>query len=148
MWEALPTGVLVLALVIDVAIRMNTVIRISPSDIVIQASLSLQKLVPRKDVGGVALRGVYSYPGTRMYAILYDHNNRCLATLPEGVWDDGDLYRLQSAVHSPSQSIRYVTSAELSREFPGALSSARYAGWALALLVVALIFVGVPLQGK
>jgi len=147
-WEALPIGVVVLALVVDVAIRMNTVIRITPNDIAIQAPVILHKLVPRRDVGGLALRGVYSYPGAQIYGVLYDHNNRCLATLPEGVWDDSDLHRLQSAVYSPSQPIRYGTSAELGREFPGALTWARYAGWALAVLVVALILVGVALQGR
>lgn len=57
------------------------------------------------------------------------------------------MRRLQDVFGTTDRSIKYTTSEGLSQEFPGALVLSRYYGWALAVLVVVLIFVGVGLQG-
>jgi hypothetical protein len=143
-------GVLALALILfaviaDVTFRMSTVIRVSPTHVVIETMRLLRREVPRARVGGMALRGIPSWVGARLYAILYDQQQRCIATLPEGIWDENDLDRLLKVFGAKDQSIKYVTSGELAAEFPGALSVQRGLGWGLAVLVIALMFLGAAL---
>jgi hypothetical protein len=146
LFEALPLGVLLLAVAGDLLYRMNSVVRISPERVVVVRPLLPSKVAPRDHVRGLALRGVYSFPGSRLYAVVYDDNNRCIATLPEGLWDDRDLRHLQTMLGPKDHAIKYVTSNQLRTEFPGALTAARYAGWVLAVTIVILIFVGVSLR--
>ena len=147
-YELLPIGLLVLAVVADVAYRMGTVVRVTANYVSIEPPLIGHKVVPRQHVRGVALRGVFSYPGARVYAVIYDDHNRSIATLPEGIWDEDGLRRLQASLGVNDHAMRYVSAAELSREFPGALTISRYAGWVLAFVVTALTFVGVGLQNR
>jgi hypothetical protein len=145
-WELLPIGVFVAAIAADIAIRMSTVVRLTPSDLEVGPWWLPHKVVPRKSVRGVALRGVFSRLGTTLYAVIYDEQNRSVATLPEGIWDEGELKRLQVLLPSKDRATHYVSAADLSREFPGALTIVRYAGWVLAIVVIALVFVGVALE--
>jgi hypothetical protein len=131
----------VLVIAGDIVYRMSTVVRILPGHVVIEVMRVLRRDMPRASVGGVALRGVVSYIGTRLYAVMYDRHHRCITTLPEGIWDEGDLRRLQDELGAKEHSIKFVNSGELSTEFPGALSLERYLGWGLAVVVIALIFV-------
>jgi hypothetical protein len=147
-YELLPIGLLVLAVVADVAYRMGTVVQVTANYVSIEPPLIGHKVVPRQHVRGVALRGVFSYPGARVYAVIYDDHNRSIATLPEGIWDEDGLRRLQASLGVNDHAMRYVSAAELSREFPGALTISRYAGWVLAFVVTALTFVGVGLQNR
>lgn len=147
-YELLPIGLLVLAVVADVAYRMGTVVRVTANYVSIEPPLIGHKVVPRQHVRGVALRGVFSYPGASVYAVIYDDHNRSIATLPEGIWDEDGLRRLQASLGVNDHAMRYVSAAELSREFPGALTISRYAGWVLAFVVTALMFVGVGLQNR
>jgi hypothetical protein len=147
-YELLPIGVLVLAVVVDVGYRMGTVVRVTADHVSIEPPLMLHKVVARQHVRGVALRGVFSYAGASVYAVIYDDHNRSIATLPEGIWDEDGLRRLQVSLGEKDHATRYVSAAELSREFPGALTISRYAGWVLAFVVIALSFVGVALQGR
>jgi hypothetical protein len=147
-YELLPIGLLVLALVADVAFRMGTVVRVTANHVSIEPPLIGHKVVSRQHVRGVALRGVFSNLGARVYAVIYDDHNRSIATLPEEIWDEDALRRLQASLGVDNHAMRYVTASELSREFPGALTISRYAGWVLAFVVTALIFVGVGLQNR
>src|ERR1700694_1342275 len=115
-WELLPIGVLVVAVAADIAYRMSTVVRLTPSHLEVGPPFVLRKVVPRSAIRGVALRGVFSRLGTRVYAVIYDEQDRCIATLPEGIWDEGELRRLQTLLGSTDRSIRYVSAADLSRE--------------------------------
>ncbi len=138
---SLALGLIVFVVVADIGYRMSTVIRVTPVRVVIEAMRFLRRDVPRANVAGVALRGIPSYTGAKLYAVIFDDHHRSVATLPEGIWDE-DLRRLQAALGAKNDSIKYATSGELAAEFPGALSVERYLGWGLALVVIALIFVG------
>jgi hypothetical protein len=147
-FELVPAAALVLAVAADLAYRMNTVVRVTAEDLAIEPPLVMRKVVQRQRVGGVALRGVFSYVGSTMYAVIYDDHGRSIATLPQGIWDEEDLRRLQAALGTKDRAIRYVSAAELGTEFPGALTVVRYAGWALAAAVVVLIFVGASIEHR
>ena len=147
-YELLPIGVLVLAVVADIGYRMGTIVRVTADQVFIERPLIRHKVVARPRVRGVALRGVFSYPGARVYAVIYDDRDRSIVTLPEGIWDDDDLRQLQASLGAKDHAIRYVSAAELSREFPGVLTFSRYAGWVLAVVVIALVFIGVALQSR
>ena len=139
---SLALGLIVFVVVVDIGYRMSTVIRVTPVRVVIEAMRFLRRDVPRANVAGVALRGIPSYTGAKLYAVIFDDHHRSVATLPEGIWDEDDLRRLQAALGAKNDSIQYATSGELAAAFPGALSVERYLGWGLALVVIALIFVG------
>ena len=147
-YELLPIGVFVLAVLGDVAYRMGTVVRVTADHVSIEPPLIPHKVVPRQHVRGVAVRDVFSYGRSTVYAIIYDDHNRSIATLPEGIWDEDGLRRLQVSLGAKDHATQYVSASELSREFPGALTTSRYAGWVLAFVVIALSFVGVALQGR
>jgi len=140
--------VLVLAIAGDVVYRVSTVVRITPEHLEIRTLPILRKVVPRSAIRGVALRGVLSYTGARRYAVIFGEGNRNIATLPEGIWDEDDLRRLQSLLGPTDHSIRYVSSAELSKEFPGTQIIAPYGGWLIAIIVVALIFISAALERR
>ncbi len=147
-WDLLPISVLVLAIAGDVVYRVSTVVRITPEHLEIRTLPILRKVVPRSAIRGVALRGVLSYTGARRYAVIFGEGNRNIATLPEGIWDEDDLRRLQSLLGPTDHSIRYVSSAELSKEFPGTQIIAPYGGWLIAIIVVALIFISAALERR
>ncbi len=140
----LALGLMVIVFAADIVYRMSTVVRILPAHVVIEVMRFVRRDVPRASVAGVALRGVVSYIsylGTQLYAVIYDRHHRCITTLPEGIWDEEDLRRLQAALGAEDHLIKFVSSSELSTEFPGALSLERYLGWGLAVVVIALILV-------
>jgi hypothetical protein len=142
----LALGLMVVVVAADVVYRMSTVVRITAEHVLIETMRFVRKDVPRATVGGVALRGVLSYRSIQLYAVIYDRQHRCITTLPEGIWDEEDVRRLQAVLGAKDPLIKYVSSGELSSEFPGALTVERYIGWGLAVVVVALIFVAAALS--
>ena len=144
--EALPILILVLAVVADFTYRMTTVLELSPEQLAIRTWVTPRRLVPRSLIRGVALRRFYSYPYSQSFAVVYGDDGRRFATLPERIWEDDDVHRLQAALGSHDHSYRDVTRDEYKREFPGALNN--YLGWLVALGVMAAIFVGIALQNR
>ncbi len=140
--------ILVFAVVVGDVFRMTTVIRLTPEMMAIGSWLTPKRLVPRSDIRGVALRRYTSYPSRASFgvAVVYGESGRRFATLPESVWDDADLYRLQAALGSNNHVYREVTRDEYQREFPGALRN--YWGWLLAGVVLVVIFSEAVIQTR
>lgn len=145
--EAIPILMLVGAVVADFTYRMTTVVVVTMEQVTIRSWLTFPHVVPRSQIGGVALRRVYSYPiGSRSYAVIVGDGGRSIATLPEGIWKDDDIRSLQVALGSKDHSYRQVTSDEYKREFPGAVHT--YWGWIFAALVMVVMFAGIYLQSR
>jgi hypothetical protein len=144
-------GFLAIALILlvgaaDLVYRMTTVIRITREQLEIEAVGFMRRAWPRASVAGVVFLGSVSYMGTRLYAVIYDRHHRCLAALPEGIWDEDDLHRLQTVLATDGRSAKHLSSGELGSEFPGALRLERYVGWGLAVVVIGLIFVAAAMN--
>ena len=148
-WELLLVGVIVMALAGDITYQMSRVVRLGPSQLEISRPLFPPRVIRRSLIHGLAFRGVVSYLGpTRLYTVVYDDRHRAIVTLPQAIFDEAALLRLQRALGFHDTTIRYVNTGELQAEFPGALRPARYLGWFLAILVMGMIFVGVAITNR
>jgi len=135
--------VLVIALAIVVAdwiYRISTVLQLTDDALIVQTMLVRRLAIPRRQIHGIALRSVYTYPSSRSYAVVYGDHGAKIVTLPEGIWKDADIHRLQAAFGSRDHSYRQVTSEEFKREF-GSDFFSPYVGWIIAIGMLVLIFI-------
>jgi hypothetical protein len=140
--------ILIFAVVADYAYRMTTVLRLTPEALAISSGLARTRQVPRSQIRGVALRRFASYPFRTTFgvAVVYGESGRRFATMPESIWEDDDVHRLQTSLGSTDSSYREVTRDEFKSEFPGSLRN--YWGWVLAAIVVVVIFVGATIKNR
>jgi hypothetical protein len=134
--------VIIIALTIVVAdwfYRMSTVLQLTDDALIVQTMLVRRFAIPRKRIHGIALRSVYTYPSSRSYVIVYGDRGTKIVALPEGIWEDADIHRLEVAFGSRDHSYRQVTSKEFRREF-GSDFFSPYIGWIIALVMLVLIF--------
>jgi hypothetical protein len=135
--------VLVIALTIVVAdwiYRISTVLQLTDDALIVQTMLVRRLAIPRERIRGIALRSIYTYPWSRSYAIVYGDRGTKIVALPEGIWEDADIHRLQAAFGSRDHWYQQVTSKEFRREFGNDFFSP-YIGWIIALVMLVFIFI-------